>query len=73
MIFAFIATLVGGIWIGWAWSQRRIDHRWYCGRYHPASNPCKPSSEYLERGRKREARLARADDLEEEAKRLRRV
>ena len=69
--WAAIANAFGfllGHWIANRW----IDHRWYCGHRHPANHPCAPTPESLERWRKIEERANRAEELEDEAKHLRR-
>ncbi len=40
MVYLLIFVL--GVIAGWALAHRWIDHRWYCGHFHPASNPCEP-------------------------------
>jgi len=62
---------VGGFTGHWL-ANRWIDHRWYCGHRHRASHPCQPTQENLERWSRTEERLNRAEDLDHEAKRLRR-
>jgi hypothetical protein len=70
---AVVVTILGvGFFLGLVWARRRIDHRWYCGSFHPADHPCSPRPEYLERQRNREADLRRAEALEDEAEMLRR-
>jgi len=72
MIWLVAPVFALGCWAGWWWAQRRIDHRWYCGGYHPASNPCQPKPEYIERSRRIQENLRLADELEEKAESLRR-
>jgi len=71
MTVAIVAFALG-VLVGHLWDNRRIDHRWYCGRRHPASHPCQPTPENLERWKRSEERQDRAEELEYEAKRLRR-
>lgn len=68
----FLIGLALGVFAGHWLANRWIDHRWYCGHRHRASHPCKPTPENLERWKQASDRLDRAEELEEEAKRLRR-
>ena len=70
-IVAIIAFLLGVLADHWL-EHRWIDHRWYCGHRHPANHPCKPTPEKLKDWKRTEDRFNRAEELEDEAKRLRR-
>jgi hypothetical protein len=74
-VFAFVGFVLGAIFDRWVtnrWMNRWIDHRWYCGRRHPASHPCQPTPENLERWKQSSERIDRVEKLEAELKRLRR-
>jgi len=75
ILIGLIGLLIGfaiGLHAGVAWASRWIDHRWYCGRQHPAALPCEPNRGWTETWKRTEERLNRAEELETEAKRLRR-
>ena len=67
-----IIGLVLGVLVDHWLTNRWIDHRWYCGHRHRASHPCQPTPERLEMWKKTEEKFNRAEELEAEAKRLRR-
>ena len=70
-VLVSIVTLPAGVLLGALWSNRWIDHRWYCGRRHPASHRCAPTPEHLERWRRFEVQQDEAEKLENRARRLR--
>ena len=72
IVSAVIIAFALGVFAGNWWASRWIDHRWYCGHRHRASHPCQPTPEHLASWKRMESQLDRAEELEDEAKSLRR-